>query len=612
MKKLLCFALLAVAPLSLALAEKQTEFTNPLYQNEDAWVVKHEDAYFMCSSGPLNPTAVYVSKSPTLVERGEKVKVWEDPDNFGRVFAPELHFIQGKWYIYFCADARAEGGRHMAVVLQANTADPLDGFHFAGILFTGDEHGNAQANDFTVVTWQGKLYAFWGSLSDKYVHGCVMAPMDSPTKITVHRKEMGLDAEGPRAILRGDKLIMTGATGPFASKGYALTALEYQAKNGPIDDKKSWKNLGQLFASTDDVWGPSRASFTTSIDGKQYWMMYHSKIFPADDNGMRAANIKQFTFSSDDKPVFGTPPSPSTFQKNPSGDPGLGELYPAEAWTLSGGAVVESTNKNFAGKGYIGGFDKQGAKAAVSIDVPAAGIYRVVLRYANGAVYADEQKSHPTAYPTAFGTLTLYVNGQKIKRSQFHRTTNWDVYMFHGENLALKAGKNEITFQNDEGDNGEVIINYAAVNKASMPIRGLTASYFDDKDLKELKVTRIDPEISFNWGEGSPDPLIEKETFSARWEGTIEPLYSETYTFYSKSDNGRRLWIDGKPVLNKWDETHDETATGEIKLEKGKKYAIKYEYFEEGGGANTRLEWSSKSQVRETVPSARLTPLAAK
>ncbi len=173
--------------------------------------------------------------------------------------------------------------------------------------------------------------------------------------------------------------------------------------------------------------------------------------------------------------------------------------------------------------------------------------------------------------------------------------------MFHGENLALKAGKNEITFQADEGDNGEVTINYAAVAKASTGIRGLTASYFDDQDLKELKVTRIDPEISFNWGEGSPDPLIDNQTFSARWEGTIEPLYSETYTFYSKSDNGRRLWIDGKPVLNKWDETHDETATGEIKLEKGKKYAINYEYFEVGGGANTRLEWSSKSQVRETV-----------
>ncbi|RYD41004.1 MAG: hypothetical protein EOP85_13350, partial [Verrucomicrobiaceae bacterium] len=344
---------LSFATALVANAAPQAKFNNPLYQGEDPWIIFHEGSYYYCSSGPQNPTAVYVSKSPTMTERGEKVKVWEDADNYGRVFAPELHFFDGKWYIYFCADVRTEGGRHMAVVLESNTSNPLEGFTNKGVLFTGDQHGNAQANDITVVKFKGQLYAFWGSLGDKHVEGAVMAPMDSPTKITAHRKEFGLHAEGPRAIIRGDKLIMTGAEGAFASKDYRLSALVYSPDAGPIDDKKSWKSLGTLFKTTEDVWGPSRASFTTSPDGKEHWMAYHSKIFNADDNGMRSISIKKFTFKEDGTPDFGTPAGPSVTLENPSGDPGRGELYEAEDWQLSGGAVKATSSKNFTGTGYV-------------------------------------------------------------------------------------------------------------------------------------------------------------------------------------------------------------------------------------------------------------------
>jgi GH43 family beta-xylosidase len=592
----------------MAKAEPQKTFSNPLYQGEDPWVIQHEGSYFMCSSGPQNPTAVYVSKSPTLVERGEKVKVWEDAENYGRVFAPELHFIQGKWYIYFCADVKSEGGKHMAVVLQANTDNPLDGFTNKGVLFTGDQHGNAQANDITVVTFQGQLYAFWGSLADKIVEGAVMAPMDSPTKITAHRKEIGFIAEGPRAIVHGNQLIMTGAEGGFASKDYRLSALIYSPDAGPIDDKASWKSLGTLFKTSDDVWGPSRASFTVSADGKENWMMYHSKIFNADDNGMRSVNIKKFTFKEDGTPDFGIPLSPSAAVPNPSGDPGIGELYEAENWQLSGDAVKASAHKNFTGSGYVDGFTKKGARAAFTAEVPAAGLYRVIVRYANGIVVPGEQQSFPKIYPPAEGSLSLYVNGAKIKRAKFHRTTNWDVWMRQGENLQLQAGKNEISYQFDEGDVGEVTLDSAAVTKTSAETYGLVGSYFNNRDLTDLKLTRRDPEISFNWGTGSPDPLIEVDTFSCRWVGFIQPLNSETYTFHSKSDNGRRLWINDQLVIDQWNDDYDQTHTGTIQLEAGKKVPVIYEYYEEVGGANTRLEWSSQSQAREVIPAARFTP----
>ena len=596
--------------ISMVAADPGPTFTNPLYQGEDPWVIRHGDSYYVCTSGPVDPTAVYVSKSPSLIERGEKVKVWEDAENYRRVFAPELHFIQGKWYIYFCADVKSEDWKHMAVVLEANTSNPLDGFTNKGVLFTGDEHGNAQANDITVVTFKEQLYAFWGSLADKHVEGAVMAPMASPTSITAHRREIGLHAEGPRAIVHGDQLIMTGATGGFASKNYALTALVYTADAGPIDEKASWKDLGPLFESTADVWGPSRASFTVSADGSENWMMYHSKVFNADDNGVREVNIKEFTFKEDGTPDFGTPPGPSEFLASPAGDPGLGRAYQAEDWDLAGGASKASEHKNSTGTGYVSGFSEKGAKASFSVEVPAEGDYRMLLRYANGVVVAGERQSFPTIYPPGLGMLSLYVNGEKIKRSYFYRTTSWDVWIFHGETLRLKEGGNEIRYQFDDGDNGEVILDFATIAKSSSSLHGLTGRYYDDRNLKDLKFTQIDPEISFHWGNGSPDPLIEVDTFSCRWEGFIEPLYSETYTFYSKSDNGRRLWINKVQVIDKWIDDYDKTYTGTIELEAGKKYPIVYEYYEDGGGASTRLEWSSKSQQQEVVPSARLFPAA--
>jgi GH43 family beta-xylosidase len=97
-------------------AEAQKAFANPLYQGEDPWVIHQDDSYYVCTSGPLYPTAVYVSKSPTLLERGEKVKVWEGAGEYNRVFAPELHFIQGKWYITHSAPNMLEFSANSQVI----------------------------------------------------------------------------------------------------------------------------------------------------------------------------------------------------------------------------------------------------------------------------------------------------------------------------------------------------------------------------------------------------------------------------------------------------------------------------------------------------------------
>ncbi|UQZ87531.1 PA14 domain protein [Paenibacillus konkukensis] len=83
---------------------------------------------------------------------------------------------------------------------------------------------------------------------------------------------------------------------------------------------------------------------------------------------------------------------------------------------------------------------------------------------------------------------------------------------------------------------------------------GLKGEYYDNMDLTNLKVTRIDPEINFSWGEGAPAPSIGADTFSVRWTGKIVPRYSESYTFYMKSDDGVRVWINGQKVIDAWND----------------------------------------------------------
>jgi hypothetical protein len=137
---------------------------------------------------------------------------------------------------------------------------------------------------------------------------------------------------------------------------------------------------------------------------------------------------------------------------------------------------------------------------------------------------------------------------------------------------------------------------------------GLRGDYYDNADLTNLLVIRYDPEVNFNWGNGSPDPLIHFNTFSVRWTGEVEPMYSEDYTFYTTSDDGIRLWINGQLVVNDWSSHSARERHGHISLEACQRYPITIEYFENSGSAVAILRWSSASQPYGVVPQPNLYP----
>jgi GH43 family beta-xylosidase len=403
-----------------------------------------------------------VSKSRSLLDQGVKIKVWEDK-NYRSVFAPELHFVRGKWYIYFCAGAKSHEWKRKAVVLEADTSDPQGSYTCRGVLFTGEKGQLYGANDFTVMEEKGQLYAFFGAFDDP-VRSVMAVRMDSPTAITEDRVPVGLLAEGPRILRHGGKIILTGAGGGFSSKSYCLKAQVWNPAKGGLTDKEAWDTLGVLFKTTDEVWGPSRAAFVPSADGKETWMVYHSKIFPADRNGFRQVNIKPIAFSADGLPLLGAPPSPFEFLPLPSGDPGLGEVYQAEEATFSGGTKTADSERGFQGGGYATGFEQPGAAVTFTVKVPAAGVYLATLRYASGEMVAAEQQSYPKMALPKRETLSIRVNGKHLRQTAFDRTTDFSHWMNQAEQLPLEAGENAISYRIGEGDTGGVNLDYLAIS----------------------------------------------------------------------------------------------------------------------------------------------------
>jgi GH35 family endo-1,4-beta-xylanase len=141
---------------------------------------------------------------------------------------------------------------------------------------------------------------------------------------------------------------------------------------------------------------------------------------------------------------------------------------------------------------------------------------------------------------------------------------------------------------------------------------GLAATYFDNADFTGAAVTRIDPFIDFDFGIASPAPSISADSFSARWTGQVEAPYTESFTFYTRSDNGVRLWVNNVLVINNWTSHQEaENASPPQALVAGQSYDIKLEYYDDTGRATVKLLWASPSTPKVVVPSEALQPLSA-
>ncbi len=126
---------------------------------------------------------------------------------------------------------------------------------------------------------------------------------------------------------------------------------------------------------------------------------------------------------------------------------------------------------------------------------------------------------------------------------------------------------------------------------------GLKGEYFPNMKLEGTpSFTRIDSVVNFDWGNGSPRKDFKTVEYSIRWSGTlIAPAAIKGVSIDMTTDDGVRLFIDGKKVIDDWRDRSPETDSYIMDLDSGKVYDIKIEYFQDGGGASARLGWTAVS-----------------
>jgi hypothetical protein len=138
---------------------------------------------------------------------------------------------------------------------------------------------------------------------------------------------------------------------------------------------------------------------------------------------------------------------------------------------------------------------------------------------------------------------------------------------------------------------------------------GVRADYYKGMNFETHILTRTDPQINFNWPDGTaPDAAVGDDNFSVRWTGQLEAAFTETYTFYPRTDDGVRLWVEGRLLVDKW---YDRSATedkGAVDLMAGQIYSVVMEYYENTSGAVAELRWSSPHTPKQLIPQSALSP----
>jgi hypothetical protein len=143
---------------------------------------------------------------------------------------------------------------------------------------------------------------------------------------------------------------------------------------------------------------------------------------------------------------------------------------------------------------------------------------------------------------------------------------------------------------------------------------GLKAEYFNNSSLAgEPALTRIDPQIDFSWGNSttrgvnSPAQNINVDNFSARWSGVLEVDVTDTYIFRISANNGFRLWLDDRLIIDFWDNPTTSSLESEpIELTGGTTCNIRMEYFEGADTAVARLYWENSVRTQQIIPQAAL------
>lgn len=333
--------LLTILALFVATSCSAQYFTNPIVEGADPWIVKHEGRYYYCAAH----NGISVSVSDVLHKTEPLKQVWHPEKgrwNSTCLWAPELHRWRNRWYIVYAA---GESGPPYAYqrtgVLESVGDDAMGPYIDKGMVYTGDTLGvwssNRWAIDMTYFEHKGQLYAVWSGwdedvATDKTQQRLFIARMENPWTASSSRVKISdPDAdyeiigghlpinEGPQALKHKDELFIVYSCGQSWLDTYKLSWLRLRSPDADPLRRDSWiKSPKAVFEGNEFAHGVGHASFTTSPDDKECYMVYHSKKSKK-PGWERDVRIQRITFDKKGFPLFGTPVETEKPLKLPSG-----------------------------------------------------------------------------------------------------------------------------------------------------------------------------------------------------------------------------------------------------------------------------------------------------
>lgn len=296
LNRILMLALVGIFVGSCAAPKEAIKYTNPIaLQRADPWVTKADDGtYFLVATAP-EYDRIEIRKSKTIngLTQSEPVVVWKKhetgPMSY-HIWAPELHRVDGKWYIYFAA-AEAENIWKIRIwVLSNESADPTTGTWVEeGQISTQRDEFALDATTFEV---DGQRYLVWAEKTRPDINsGLVIAKMTSPTTIEgpevvitepqyeweMHKYKVN---EGAAVLIRNGKIFIT-FSASATDATYAMGLL-WAEEGADLMNPASWNKLDKPVFFTNDAvkrFGPGHNSFTVAEDGKTDVLIYHARDY---------------------------------------------------------------------------------------------------------------------------------------------------------------------------------------------------------------------------------------------------------------------------------------------------------------------------------------------
>lgn len=285
----------------------------------DPYIIETDGEYYYCYSGG---NSVYVNKIDSLdtitTEGGSNVYTApENTDYSHNYWAPELHYINGEWYIYVAADD-GDFDNHRMYVLKGTSQDPTEPFNMLGKI---TDSSDKWAIDGTVLQLNGELYFVWSGWEgdENIAQNIYIAHMSAPASIDSERvlisspdyswEQVGTPYvnEGPAVLVRNDRVFIVYSASGSWTNDYCLGMLTLNDNAAPLNPESWTKSETAVFTKRNRVaYGPGHCSFTTAPDGST-WMVYHANQKKDTGWSGRSVWLQPVYWDNDGAPYFGKP-----------------------------------------------------------------------------------------------------------------------------------------------------------------------------------------------------------------------------------------------------------------------------------------------------------------